>query len=277
MIANSFDYYKPETLKEASTIYNQLSQEQNNVYFYSGGSEIITMSRMASIKASSVIDLKAIPECQILQMTDSSLIIGSCISLSNIKESNLFPLLGTAVGRIADHTNQNRITVGGNVCGTIIYRESVLPLLLCDADVVLCQNDNLKTVPLSSVFDKRIQLSQGEFIVQFIINKKFLNLPYCHIKKTKNEKIDYPLLTVCAIKYENEIRTAFSGLCSFPFRSPEIDNILNDNHLDLEDKLVRASTSLPEPALDNIDGSRKYRLFVFKNTLEKILTQFSNP
>ncbi len=65
---------------------------------------------------------------------------------------------------------------------------------------------------------------------------KYINLPYFHIKKTQSEKIDYPLLTVCALKYDGKIRIAFSGLGGYPFGSYTTENIINDNTLTNEDK-----------------------------------------
>jgi hypothetical protein len=69
---------------------------------------------------------------------------------------------------------------------------------------------------INEIFDRRINLIQSELVTQFIIDKDYLSLPYNHIKKTKNEKIDYPLLTIASLKKENTLRLAFSGLCSFP-------------------------------------------------------------
>ena len=85
MIPNNFNYYKPDTLEE--------SQNRNPV-FYSGGSEIITMARASSIAPTDVIDLKGIEKCQELKIENNELIIGSCVTLSRIKESKMFPLLG---------------------------------------------------------------------------------------------------------------------------------------------------------------------------------------
>ncbi len=274
MIAHDFAYYRPDTLKEAYGLYRELVALNNAPVYYAGGSEVITMSRAGSILPGAVIDLKAIPECAHMGFSEGSLLIGACVTLSAIAESKMFPMLGTTVGRIADHTNQCRITLGGNVCGTIIYRESVLPLLLTDCSVYVWGVNGERKVPIKDVFRQSVLLKTGEFITRFAIDQKWLGAPYIHVKKTKNEKIDYPLLTLVAVRDGRRIRMAFSGLCEFPFRSATIEDTLNHPDYPLAEKAERITRQLPGPFLNNLDGSAEYRAFVLKNTVYNALREF---
>ncbi len=271
MIPFKFDYYRPDTIQEAINAYGELDSKSKNPFYYSGGSEIISMARVHNIQTQAIIDLKAIPECNVLEFSNDVLIIGSSVTLSRISESKLFSLLEKACGRIADHTNQCRITIGGNVCGTIIYKETLLPLLLSDAYVIVASDGKLKQLPVKDVFDKNLKLQKGEFIVQFIIKKEFMDLPYVHVKKTKNEKIDYPLLSIAALKKDNEIRLAMSGVCSFPFRSEKIEKNLNEKNTSMEERAGNILKVLPAPILSDISASGDYRKFVLKNTLINVM------
>lgn len=271
MIANNFIYCKPENRREAVKAYKALSKENKNVFYYGGGSEIITMARAGSSVPDAVIDLKAIEECNKLEIKDDYLVIGGTVSLNAIEESGLFPLLGTTGARIADHTNQCRITLGGNIGGTIIYRETVLPLLLTDAKIILYGPRGFRRLQFKNAFDKRVKLRDGEFIYQVKIKKDMLSLPFTHVKKTAIEKIDYPLVTVCSINYKGQLRFAFSGLCSFPFQSREIDEVLNDPKPALAEKLDKIHGLLPEPPVTDYQGSGEYRLFVFDNMIRSVL------
>lgn len=149
-----------------------------------------------------------------------------------------------------------------------------MPLLLCDAQVYVYDGIEETKKYISEIFDRRINLKENEFITKFVINKKYIDMPYFHIKKTKSDKIDYPLITATAIIDNNYLKIAFSGLCSFPFRSLKIENILNDSKLNREEKINKTIENLPEKAMDNIDGSKNYREFVLKNTINKILDKF---
>lgn len=272
MIPFDFAYYRPDSLLEAVEAFRDLTTQKMEPLYYGGGTEIITLAQANNLMTQAVIDLKKIPECNVLELRNNHLIIGSCVTLTRITESKIFPLLVKACGRIADHTVQGKITLGGNISGTIIYRETVLPLLLTDSEAIIMGEDGPRQVPFNQIFSKRLDLKRGEFLVQVIIDQKYLHLPYVHVKKTKNEKIDYPLVSLAAIKKDDYIRVGFSGVCAFPFRSLQLEEVLNNKDLSLEDRINRALTKLPAPILDNIDASAKFREYVLKNTLLNAVT-----
>lgn len=276
MIPFDFIYYRVDTLQEAVSLYHQLHTEGKNPMYYSGGSEIITMSRAGSIHPQAIIDIKNIPECTGLCMEGEYLHIGAACTLNEIKESKLFPLLRLACGRIADHTNQCRITLGGNLCGTIIYRETSLPLMISDAEITLYGPDGQRIVPFLSVFHGRMHLKPGEMVVNVRIPQWALNARHAHIKKTANEKIDYPLATVAAIWRNGHLRAAFSGICSHPIRSEQMENILNDRTLPAEERVKKAVSLLPQPAYGDAEGSGAYRVFVLENTLRTLIEEWEN-
>ena len=228
MIPFSFAYYRPSTIEEAVGVFQKLSVEGKGPVYYGGGSELISMARVGNLSFGAVVDIKNIPECKTLGWEGGRFAFGSAVTLSEITESNCFPLLGKAAGRIADHTMQCRITLGGNLSSTIIYRETALPLLLAGAHLTAAGPDGFKEYDIRQVFQKKLTLPKGSFLVKASIQKEFLSLPYFHMKKTKNEKIDYPLMTAAGLKVGGAIRIAFSGLASYPFRSEEAEAVLND-------------------------------------------------
>ena len=273
MIPFNFEYYKPETVEEAVNLFNKLKIIGKKPMYYGGGTEFISMARTHNIYTEAVIDIKAIPECNIYQLQNNELIIGSAITLTNIAELNLFPLLSLAVKRIADHTIQGKITLGGNLAGTIIYREAVLPLMVADSEVVIAGTDGIKKIPLRDVFDRRIQLNEGEMIIQTVINNQFLSMPYIHVKRTKNEKIDYPLITMAGLKNNNRISIAFSGVCEYPFRSSLIEDILNDNSVSVNEKINKAINNMPDQILNDLSGTSEYRKFMLHTMLYEALSE----
>ena len=219
MIPFNFTYCRPSTAEDAVNAFNNNKLQNQMPFYYAGGSEIITMCRLGSIKPHCVIDVKDISECKAISLDNCALHIGAACTLNEISCANLFPLLKLVCGRIADHTNQCRITLGGNICGTIIYRETALPLLLSDAAVTVFGPDGTRSILFGNIFKGRISLAPGEFILNFHIPIWALSAKHAHIKKTTNEKIDYPLISICAIEKNNNLCVAFSGACCYPFRS----------------------------------------------------------
>jgi CO/xanthine dehydrogenase FAD-binding subunit len=273
MIPFDFEYYKPETVEEAVQIYFDLNSEGKKPLYYGGGTEIISMARAFNIYTGAVIDIKGIPECNVQELNDNKLIIGSAVTLTQIAEANLFPVLSLTVQRIADHTIQDKITLGGNIAGTIIYRESVLPLLISGSEVTIADLNGLKQVPLMDILEKRIKLSSGDFIVNAAIDSHFLSLPYVHSKRTKSDKIDYPLITLAALKDNNRINIAFSGVCSYPFRSLLIEDYLNDTNLPNNIRVNNVINNIPDLVLSDLTGSAEYRKFVLQKMLMEVLSK----
>jgi len=277
-----FEFYQPETLTEAKALWHDLAAEckeplsvngfKKKPLYYAGGTEIISKARVQTLKFDALIDLKKIPECNILGINGDNLIIGSCKTLAKIAESGLFPLLGKTVKRIADHTIQGKITLGGNLFGSIKYREACLPLLITDCTAVIMTEKGPEEVSFRKIFDGKMKLSDGDFLVQIKINKRYLNLPYAHVKKTKIDKIDYPLITMVSHKDGQIIRAAITGYGSEPTILPE--NLLNEP-ASPDERIKSIIKNLDKQVENDLAGSSDYKKFVLGNILEELFAKFS--
>jgi CO/xanthine dehydrogenase FAD-binding subunit len=271
MIDFNFEYYKPNSIAEAVNIYEELSVKGKWPLYYSGGTEIITFARKNDLYTNAVIDIKGIPECRVMELKDGIFNVGGAVTLTDIEESKLIPLFSKVVSFPADHTVRNKITLGGNICGRIIYREAVLAALVTDSIAVIAGIDGIREVPINQVFNQKLLLGQGEFLTKIKVSGVYSQLSYVAIRKVKKEKVSYPLLTVVALKINNQIRIAFSGLCGFPFRSIKVEAALNNTKFNEEQRIAEVINNLPGPILNNIQGSAEYRKFVLKNTLKEVI------
>ncbi len=267
MIAFDFNYYKPSTIAEALETYATATSLRKKVIYYSGGTEFITFARTNKMHADVVIDIKGIAECNVCEIQGGQLIIGAAISLNILVETNLFPLLSQTVKQIANHSSRNKITIGGNINSQLIYREGVLPFLLTDAKVKIALQGEEIVVPLKKIFDRKMILDEGAFLVQIIVDSSFIDLPFISFKRTQMTKVGYPVVSLAALLKENQIHVAFSGLCSFPFRSRKIEAIVNDDSLSESERIEQIASHLPAPIVDDLHASAAYREFVLKNLL----------
>ncbi|PID14072.1 xanthine dehydrogenase [Sporosarcina sp. P34] len=273
MISFDFKYFKPSSVAETIEAYNGVHEQGEKALFISGGTEFITFARTNKIYTDAIIDSKGIPECNVLEMRDDNLVIGAAVSLNKITNSNLFPFLGATVKQIADHTSRNKITIGGNINSELIYKESILPLLLVDAKVKLAKGNDERAVLLNSVFNRKLNLSSGELLLQIIIDSSNIDLPYISLKRTKFSKVGYPVVSVAAILKDNRLRVAFSGVCGYPFRSDKIENIVNDSTIPVVNRIDQVMDNLPSSIVDDLQGSREYRAFVLKNVLLDVMEE----
>ncbi|OEH85102.1 xanthine dehydrogenase [Desulfuribacillus stibiiarsenatis] len=276
MISFDFEYYKPTSTDEAVSLYHSLDDLGKQPMYFSGGTELITYGRVNNITTGAVIDLKGIPECLELKASGNRVIIGAAISLTKIREARVFPFLSKAIVEIADHTARNKITLGGNICANIIYRETVLPLLLTDSQVVIATNNGLLTKPITQLFQQTLQLQKGEFLVQVQTDHSNIDLRFLSVKRRRQWDVGYPLITTAALWNDGKIKTAFSGLCEYPFVSEEMNQALNDDLLPATIRVEQAIERIPAPVLDDVNGSAAYRKFVLKNILLDVL-ESKNP
>lgn len=274
MISFDFDYYKPISIQEAIETYKGLTGEGKVTIYYAGGTEIINLARTNQLLFEAVIDLKEIPECNLFEIQHQKLIIGAAVTLTKISDSLMFPFLATSCRGSADRTARDKITLGGNICGKTQFKEGILPLLLANSEIVIVKEEGLKTVPLKQIFNQELQLNQGEFVTHLIVDQSYIGLPYAYIKKTKQEKVDYPLVAVAAIEKDKRLSIAFSGLCPYPFWSAPMDEVLNNKEISFDKKIDDAFSHLPAPILSDLRGSAEYRNFVLRNILHDILTKF---
>ncbi|MGE5633431.1 MAG: FAD binding domain-containing protein [Caulobacteraceae bacterium] len=271
MIAFDFSYYRPDSLEEALELYLKLNKANKNPLYYSGGTEIITMGRRNDIYTEAVIDIKGIPECSRFEVTGNELITGAAVPLTCIAESGLFPLLGETSKLPADHTARSKITIGGNVCGKIVYREAVLGHLVAESKVMIYGKKGKRILPINKIFDRQMKLKDGDMLVQFITKMNYAKLPYICMKRTRQGEIGYPLISMAALKKGEHIRMAFSGVSAFPFRSAEMEKEINNKSVPEELRIEQAISHLPAPIFENIHGSAEYKRYVLKNMLDTTL------
>jgi CO/xanthine dehydrogenase FAD-binding subunit len=98
-----------------------------------------------------------------------------------------------------------------------------------------------------------------------------IEAPFISVKRRQQWETGYPLITVAGLVINNGIRVAISGLCPFPFRSPEVEVSLNNPQISMEERVSQAIDRLPKPILDDVEGSAEYRLFVLRNLLFDVM------
>ncbi len=271
MIPFNFKYYRPANIEEAVELYQQLKADGEKSIYYAGGTEIVTNARDGQKKYDALIDLKDINECLEHGEKNDEYVFGACLTLNEIVEKDYFPLFSLACRPVADHTTRNQLTMGGNICGKLPYREVILPLMLVEANFVFAGPEGMRTVAAAEAYDKRMLLNEGEFLVQVKVPKKFAELDYHDVRKVKQSEVDYPLLHLAALKDEaDQIRIAFSSICAFPFRLEDIEAIFNDSQLEMEEKVEQIVAKFPIPIKDDKRGSADYRRLLLGQSLAEI-------
>jgi len=273
MIPFNFDYYRPESAKEAADLYRQLAEAEKEPLYYAGGTEVVTFCRQQIIKTGALIDLKAIPETKECETDGDRLRIGSSVTLSALSDRDEYPLLATVARRIADRTVRNRLTLGGNICGRLPYREVILPLLLADAEVKLTGPDGSRSLALAELFEKRVKLKEGEILVSLNVEQDVLKQEGWQKRREYHGPVGYPLTHLVGVRKEGKLTLAVSGLCAFPFRSEKLEQLINDKEPTVQEKVRESLDTLPGPVRSDEMASKEYREAMWKKDLQQMLDE----
>lgn len=168
---------------------------------------------------------------------------------------------------------RNRLTLGGNICGRLPYREAVLPFLLGGAEVMLAGPQGRRSVPLLPHFDKRLRLEKGEMLVQLSVPAAYLKAKSWRKRRERHGPVDYPLLHLAVLEIDKKPAVAVSGLCAFPFRSDKLESLLNDPSLSIQEKAEQSLALLPGPIRADELGSADYRRALWLKDLAAMLNE----
>lgn len=263
-----FDYLfiQPTTITEATDAYETYSAEGKKVIYFGGGTEFISRSRHGEIAADVVIDVKKIPECGAYTVAQEELIIGAGVSLNTVADGGLFPLLSDVIRRIATRTARNKITIGGNLCSALPYKEACLPFLLADSRLVVATKTGLVERPITQLFPLR----NDEFLVQIKTAKEMVNIPYSHEKRTSQSTINYPVVTMAAMVVDGQVRVALSGVYEEPIRLEKLEALLNGEGESAEEL---TKSLVFDRILDDALATKGYREFVCETMFQQLWTE----
>ncbi len=219
MIAHDIEFIRPQSTAEAVAAYRECSEAGLNPEYFAGGTELVTMARDGKLSAGAFIDLKTIPETYRLGPEDGELCIGTSVRLNDLSKRLDVPLMTRCIENLADHTVRNSITLGGNIAGRLPYREAMLPLLLSDAGAVVAGGGGAvetRRIPLRELFDKRLRLAPGEFLLSLHIPEELSRAPFWYRRWVRSARVDYPIVTLACIASEDSLLFASSGSFAYP-------------------------------------------------------------
>jgi len=272
MIPFDFTYIRPQSSEEAVTAYRQAKEAGNAALYLSGGTEIVTMARDRKLTFDVLIDLKRLPECRGIDRDQGEIRFGSAVSLNDAQKYGNVPLLSMAAGAVADHSVRNSITVGGNIAGRLPYREAVLPFLLFDGTVEIAGPDGNRNVGVMEIFDKRLKLSAGEFLVALRVPESASESTGYYRRRQKDSRVDYPIMTLCMARHEDGIRAATSGVFGFPVRSRRAEKALSASGTPAE-RSRNAVEAFDGKVQSNMRGAADYRRALLLQAMEDGLRQ----
>lgn len=136
----------PDSLHEAL---EWLDMEKPLVY--AGGTDLMVKNKISTAKkdTAKMLFISGIPELKKIAVTDSTITIGSCATISELLEHlNNFEIIKNVLSYFASKPIRNMATIGGNICNASPAGDTLTFLYLLNAKVELQNKNNIRKIPI---------------------------------------------------------------------------------------------------------------------------------
>ncbi len=277
-IAHEFEYFKPESLKEAL---NLAAKYQEKGRCLAGGTDLVVKIHDEIEFPAAVIDLKGINELKKLELKDGKLFIGSLVTFTELIDSPVarekFPLLVEASETVASGAVRNSATLAGNICSAVPSLDSGTPLLVYQAEVLVKSKDGERAIPIGEWFTgpKKNALKPGEIVVGVTVPEIKGKQGGCYVKLGRYRGEDLAQVGVGILALEgNDYRVAFCAVGPVAARAGKIESLLAGK--ELTDELIDAAKNLvPEEIspIADIRATGEYRMHMAQVMLARGLKE----
>jgi CO/xanthine dehydrogenase FAD-binding subunit len=287
--ASGYDLTAPPNLQALLT---QLASEPGRHTLLAGGTELMVALNTGRLGSRSLISIQHLRELRFIRVTEDAVHIGAGATFTDIRRSEVIagelPLLVRAASWTGSIANQNRGTIGGNICNASPAADTPPALLAYDASVVLLSVRGERTVPYSEFHlgYKKTALEPDEILYSVRVPRTYEGWQQ-YIRKvgTRNaQAISKTALACVALISESEIeeiRIGAASLADRPLRCVDTEIVVRGRSLaasDLEEtvRLGRAALAREARAIDDIRSTAMYRSVVAANLLEEFLRQLAS-
>jgi carbon-monoxide dehydrogenase medium subunit len=169
---NSFRYFRPSTLEEASATLTELGDDAKAL---AGGQSLIPLMKLRLSSPSALVDLNFIPDSSYIRRSNGTIHFGAMTRHADIENSEIasrIPILHDCAAGIADSQVRNRGTIGGSVAEADPSGDWGPVLLTLDTEVHVIGPSSSRTIGLPEFFldAYTTALAPGELVKEISVN-----------------------------------------------------------------------------------------------------------
>jgi CO/xanthine dehydrogenase FAD-binding subunit len=274
-------FHYPTNIDEAS----RLLQDCENTLPIAGGTDVSILMDKKVIRPNGLVDLTNLGLNYII-LEREYIRIGAATTFSEILDSEIIrsylPAFYVAVEQIGSVQCRSMATIGGNLCSAVPSADSVPPLLVANATVLIAGLKRERMVTLEDFFvgPRMTVLERGELLTEIRIPIPMKNTKAFFIKYGRRNALTISTVNLAVSLRLNSLkkilmaRIAYGAVAPTPIRSRTAEAFLTGQVLD--DSLIEraASISLDEirPITDQ-RASNEYRMELSKVLLRRALKQ----
>ncbi len=276
------NYEKANSVKEAV---NLLSKNPD-AKLIAGGTDVLIRLREGHSEFSSLIDIHELEELKFVKNINGSIQIGAGMTFSEIMENDIInkyiPAVSIAASTVGGPQVRNVATIGGNLCNGAISADSVAPLLVLDAELIIESPRGEKSVSVKDFYlgPGKVVLNHDEILKFIVINKEnYENYGMHYYKYAMRNAMDIATIGCAAAcklkgsKFEN-LKIAFTVAAPKPIRVETAENFALNK--EISNKVI---DEISELVLKDVKprnswrASKDFRLHIIKTLAKRVVLQ----
>lgn len=280
---NTYSVIKPTKLKDLPRITKKIKK----CCFLAGGTDlVIALKENKARDFDAIIDISALSELRYIKEDKKNIYIGALTKISDIQASVIIktyaPALACACSMLGSKQIRNMATIGGNIVNASPVADTLPPLYVYGAKMVITNGGWQRIVPLEKFITgyRKTILRNGE-ILKTVIIPKTKNC-FSVFKKSGQRKavvISKASLALNGLKISDKIKDIKIALGSVGpriIRARKTENLLRGKILNKE--LTNKAAAILEKEITPIADLRsnvEYRSHICKEFLKDALTEFA--
>ncbi len=286
MIPGAFEYYAPNSLKEALSL---LSGHGYEAKLLAGGQSLVPLMKLRLSKPKAIIDIGRVPELDWIRLEGSDILIGAATTYSRLEGSELLksscPLLPQTANLVADLQVRNQGTLGGALAHADPAADLPAAILALDAEIKLAGPSSERWVKAQDFFVSMLAtaLTPEEIITE--IRVPVLERAKTAYLKAAKRAEGFAIVGVAACLKVNpsgvceDLRIGLTGVTDKAFRAENVEQMIKGKKLEarlIEEASARVIDGVD--VADDINASAKYRSHLAQvYTARALQTVSGNP
>jgi CO/xanthine dehydrogenase FAD-binding subunit len=279
-----FDLSAPPSL---DTVLAQLAAEPGKHTPIAGGTELMVALNTGRLTQHSLVSIHHLKELRFIRAEKDAIHIGSGATFTDIRRSAEIaadlPLLIQSASWTGTIANQNRATLGGNICNASPAADTPPALLTYGATITLISAAGKRTLPYTEFHlrYKKTVLRPDELVHSVSVPRDFSGYrQYIRKVGTRNALAISKIALAALAKLDGDkltdIRLGAASLTDRPVRCSATEAALSGKSLgpksiDATIRAGRAALASETHTIDDIRSTAKYRAAVAGNLLEEFL------
>jgi len=277
-----FEYEAPQTLSQAIQL---MASQNGRARPLAGGTDLIDHVRMGRLEPDLVVDLKKIPELNLLQLDGSGLRLGAAVPCYRIygdqKIAQQYAALADSCRIIGGIQIQSRASVGGNICNSGPAADSTPSVIALGGVCVIAGAGGTRTVPAEEFCTGpgRNVLQPGELLVELKFPARPANSGSHYRRLIPRNEMDIAVVGVAADVVLDaggqkfvSARIALGAVAPTPLFAKEAGDALAGRPVDDQSIATAAAAArkIVSPITD-MRGTKEYRVHVTGVLVERVL------